>query len=103
MQDPQEIPTDGRNIQQATTSQSEQRQPEGRQAPGTTEALRGLNADDNSGSGGTEGGHEIKGQRVSTGPNYDQPGNAADGDVGGSSTSAGTGVSGGETGQVPQL
>ncbi|TGE23108.1 hypothetical protein [Hymenobacter metallicola] len=102
MQDPQQIPTDSRDIQQASGSQSEQRQPEGRQAPGT-DALRGLNADDNSGSGGTEGGHEIKGKRVSTGPNYDQPGNAADGDVGGSSTSAGTGVSGGETGQVPQL
>ena len=98
MQDPQEIPTDSRNIQRATASQSEQRQPEGRQAPGT-EALHGLNADDNSGSGGTE----IKGQNVSNGPDYDQPGNAADGHVGGSSTSAGTGVSGGETGQIPQL
>ncbi|WP_303310648.1 hypothetical protein [Hymenobacter sp. BT730] len=75
-------------------------QPEGRQAPGTGEALRGLNADDSSGSGGTEGGRPIKGKNVSRSTQYDTPGNAAEGDVGGGTTSSGTGVSGGEGGQV---
>ena len=76
-------------------------QPDGRQAAGaSSEALTGNNADDNSGSGGTAGGHETKGQNVASGTTYDQPGNAAEGDVGGSTTSSGTGVSGGESGQV---
>ena len=100
---PEEIPTDARAIQQSNSSQSEQRQPEGRQAPGPgNESLYGLNADDNSGSGGTEGGQEIKGKNVSPGAEYDAPGNAAEGHVGGSTTSSGTGASGGgsEVGQV---
>lgn len=98
---PDQEPTDSRAIQQGTVSQSDQRQPEGRQAGGLgNDSLRGLNADDNSGSGGTEGGQEIKGKNVSTSTTYDAPGNAAEGDVGGSTTSSGTGVSGGETGQV---
>ena len=98
---PEQEPTDGRAIQQGTVSQSDQRQPEGRQASGAVnDSLRGLNADDNSGSGGTEGGQEIKGKNVSTSTTYDTPGNAAEGDVGGSTTSSGTGVSGGETGRV---
>ncbi|SMB97704.1 hypothetical protein SAMN00120144_1591 [Hymenobacter roseosalivarius DSM 11622] len=98
---PDQQPTDSRAIQQGTVSQSDQRQPEGRQASGDgNDSLRGLNADDNSGSGGTEGGQEIKSENVSTSTTYDAPGNAAEGDVGGSTTSSGTGVSGGETGRV---
>jgi hypothetical protein len=100
---PEQESTDGRAIQQSSVSQSDQRQPEGRQAAGAgNEALYGLNADDNSGSGGTEGGKAIEGQNVSDGPEYDAPGNAAEGHVGGSTTSSGTGASGGgsEVGQV---
>jgi len=96
---PREEPTDARNLPEAANNQAEQRQPEGRQTPGSHDT--GLNADDNSGSGGTEGGQAISGARVRSGaPNYEAPGNARDGDVGGNTTSAGTGVSGGETGQV---
>lgn len=96
---PREEPTDASNLREAPDSQSDQRQPEGRQAPGSHDT--GLNADDNSGSGSTEGGQAISGARVRSGaPNYDAPGNAQDGDVGGNTTSTGTGVSGGETGQV---
>lgn len=75
-------------------------QPEGRQAAGSSEALTGNNADSNAGSGGTEGGHEINKKNVATSTSYDTPGNADEGDVGGSTTSSGTGVSGGEVGQV---
>ena len=99
MTKPREEPTDARNLPEATDSQPDQRQPEGRQAAGSHDT--GLNADDNSGSGGTEGGQAISGSRVRSGaPTYDAPGNAQDGDVGGTTTSSGTGVSGGETGQV---
>ncbi|QIX60272.1 hypothetical protein HER32_03330 [Hymenobacter sp. BT18] len=66
-------------------------QPEGRQGAGSPEALRGLNADDNSGSGGTEGGKPIQGKNVSP---------EAEGPIGGGTASSGTGVSGGATGQV---
>ncbi|SNR30949.1 MULTISPECIES: hypothetical protein [Hymenobacter] len=92
-------PADANNRPKSTDDQSTQRQPEGRQNPGSHDT--GLNADDNSGSGGTEGGKEITGARVRSGaPNYDAPGNAEDGDVGGNSISSGTGVSGGEIGKV---
>ncbi|MBG8555307.1 hypothetical protein [Hymenobacter guriensis] len=64
-------------------------QPEGRQAPGSHDT--GLNADDNSGSGGTADGKTIKGSNVSTN---------SEGPIGGGTASSGTGVSGGETGQV---
>ncbi len=91
-----EQPTDGRHLQAA--AQPDQRQPDGRQAAGSHDT--GLNADDNSGSGGTVGGQPISGARVRSGaPNYDASDNAQDGDVGGNTTSS-TGVSGGETGQV---
>ncbi|WP_426490772.1 hypothetical protein [Hymenobacter sp. 102] len=99
MTQPPEKPTDARNLPEATDNQPAQRQPEGRQAPGSHDT--GLNADDNSGSGGTDGGQPISGSRIRSGaPTYDAPGNAQDGDVGGNTTSSGTGVSGGETGQV---
>ncbi|HEX8349282.1 MAG TPA: hypothetical protein VF598_04930 [Hymenobacter sp.] len=101
MSEDKEIPTDAQAIQQDVTVQPNQRQPEGRQFPDNhSEALHGLNADDNSGSGGTEGGQEMKGKTVSRSTEYDKPGNADEGDVGGSTTSSGTGVSGGETGKV---
>ncbi|QJX48524.1 hypothetical protein HMJ29_17015 [Hymenobacter taeanensis] len=88
-----------RNETPDASQSAEQRQPEGQQFPGSHDT--GMNADDNSGSGGTEGGQEIKGARVRSGaPNYDAPGNAQDGDVGGNSISSGSGVSGGETGKV---
>ncbi|TYZ14307.1 hypothetical protein FY528_00840 [Hymenobacter lutimineralis] len=64
-------------------------QPEGRQAAGSHDT--GLNADDNSGSGGTEGGKPIQGKNVSP---------EAEGPIGGGTASSGTGVSGGATGQV---
>ncbi|MBC6990365.1 hypothetical protein [Hymenobacter sp. BT491] len=105
MQDDEPV-QDARDQEQPTASQSNQagladkRQPEGRQFAGSSEALRGNNADDNSGSGGTEGGKEIKGRNVAHGTHYEAPGNADEGDVGGSTTSSGTGVSGGETGKV---
>jgi hypothetical protein len=87
------------NDDSSASQSASQRQPEGQYFPGSQDT--GLNADDNSGSGGTEGGQEIKGARVRSGaPNYDAPGNAQDGDVGGNSISSGTGVSGGETGKV---
>ncbi|HEX8424771.1 hypothetical protein [Hymenobacter sp.] len=96
---PTEQPIDASNLPEASSSQTDQRQPEGRQAPGGPDT--GNNADDNSGSGGTEGGQPIAGARVRSGaPNYDAPGNAQDGDVGGNSISSGPGVSGGETGKV---
>lgn len=99
MNKPTEKPIDASNLPESADAQSEQRQPEGRQSPGSHDT--GLNADDNSGSGGTEGGQPISGARVRSGaPNYDAPGNAQDGDVGGNTASSGTGVSGGETGQV---
>lgn len=102
MTTPREEPMDASQLPEGSDSQSSQRQPEGRLSPGSHDT--GLNADDNSGSGGTEGGQAISGARVRSGaPNYDAPGNAQGGDVGGNSISAGTGVSGGETGQVPQL
>ena len=101
MSENKEIPTDAQAIEQEGTAQPDQRQPEGRQFPDNhSDALRGLNADDSSGSGGTEGGHEITGKNVSTSTHYDKPGNADEGDVGGSTASSGTGVSGGETGKV---
>lgn len=94
-----EQPIDARNLPETTDAQPAQHQPDGRQAPGSHDT--GPNADDNSGSGGTVGGKEITGSRVRSGaPNYDAPGNAQDGDVGGNSISSGPGVSGGETGQV---
>ena len=96
--------TDNPNSQPPLDQQTEEQQrnqefqPEGRQAPG--DASTGINADDNSGSGGTVGGKAIEGKNVAPGTQHAEPGNAADGDVGGSTTSSGTGVSGGETGQV---
>lgn len=95
-----EQPTDSLDIEQTTAAQPGQRQPEDRIDGDHSEALRGLNADDNSGSGGSEDGHALKGKNVAPGTQYDAPGNAAEGDVGGSTTSSGSGVSGGETGQV---
>jgi hypothetical protein len=89
-------------LDQETSDQERARnfQPEGRQAPGSGDALRGLNADDSSGSGGSVGGQPIKGKDVSRSTQYDTSGNADEGDVGGATTSGGTGVSGGEGGQV---
>ncbi|MBX0292930.1 hypothetical protein K3G63_20980 [Hymenobacter sp. HSC-4F20] len=102
MSTPREEPLDASTLPNRPDAVSDDRQPEGRIFPGSQDT--GMNADDNSGSGGTEGGQAISGTRVRSGaPNYDAPGNAQDGDVGGNSISAGTGVSGGETGQVPQL
>ncbi|TGE04289.1 hypothetical protein [Hymenobacter fodinae] len=91
--------TPNSNNNTSSSQSNDERQPEGQYFPGSHDT--GLNADDNSGSGGTEGGQEIKGARVRSGaPNYDAPGNAQDGDVGGNSISSSTGVSGGEIGQV---
>lgn len=78
-------------------------QPDSRMAAGnSSEALTGSNGDDNSGSGGTAGGHEIKGKNVATSTQYDKPGNADEGDVGGSTTSSGSasGSAGTGIGQV---
>ena len=54
MNEPTEKPIDASNLPEASNSQPDQRQPEGRQFPGGPDT--GNNADDNSGSGGTEGG-----------------------------------------------
>ncbi|GGG56513.1 hypothetical protein [Hymenobacter glacieicola] len=99
MDTPREEPLDASTLPNRPDALSDDTQPEGRIFPGSHDT--GLNADDNSGSGGTEGGQAISGARVRSGaPNYDAPGNAQDGDVGGNTASAGTGVSGGETGKV---
>jgi hypothetical protein len=90
--------TPGLDQQTEDQRRNQEFQPDGRQAPGDNST--GSNADDNSGSGGTVGGQPIKGKNVAHGTRHDAPGNADEGDVGGSTTSSGTGVSGGETGQV---
>ncbi|MCC2547159.1 hypothetical protein LJY25_11935 [Hymenobacter sp. BT175] len=102
MNNDEQQPRDASGQESPPAGQTSKRQPEGRQfASRRSNALRGLNADDNSGSGGTEGGKEIKGSDVSKNRrNYKAPGNADRGHVGGSTVSSGTGVSGGETGQV---
>jgi hypothetical protein len=85
-------------------SSEQERQPQGRFGMGDRmNPQTGDNADDNSGSGGNVGGNPTKGPSVSRGTRYDTPGNAAEGDVGGSTTSAGTGTSAGQPGQVPGL
>ncbi|KAA9338175.1 hypothetical protein F0P96_04830 [Hymenobacter busanensis] len=82
-------------------SSEQDRQPQGRYGMGDRLNLQtGENADDNTGSGGNVGGRETTGRSVSRGTEYDAPGNAADGDVGGSTTSAGTGTSAGQPGAV---
>ncbi|WP_400194012.1 hypothetical protein [Hymenobacter sp. B81] len=82
----------------------QQRQPQGRYGMGDRLNLQtGENADDNSGSGGNVGGRATQGRSVSRGTEYDAPGNAAEGDVGGSTTSAGTGTSAGQPGAVTGL
>ncbi|GAB2969087.1 hypothetical protein GCM10027048_44850 [Hymenobacter coalescens] len=85
-------------------SSEQERDPQGRFGMGDRMNVQtGENADDNSGSGGNVGGRATKGHSVSRGTQYDQPGNAAEGDVGGSTASAGTGTSAGQPGQVPGL
>lgn len=85
-------------------SSEQERDPQGRFGMGDRMGvLTGENADDNSGSGGNAGGNTTKGANVSRSTEYDNPGNAAGGDVGGSTASAGTGTSAGQPGQVPGL
>ncbi|WP_162910445.1 hypothetical protein [Hymenobacter oligotrophus] len=82
----------------------QERDPQGRFGMGDRMGvLTGDNADDNSGSGGNVGGQATKGPNVSRSTEYNNPGNAAEGDVGGSTASAGTGTSAGQPGQVPGL
>ncbi|MCC3157527.1 hypothetical protein LJ737_09770 [Hymenobacter sp. 15J16-1T3B] len=85
-------------------SSEQERQPQGRFGMGDRMNVQtGDNADDNSGSGGNVNGNPTKGHNVARGTHYDAPGNAAEGDVGGSTASAGTGTSAGQPGQVPGL
>lgn len=82
----------------------QERDPQGRFGMGDRMRLQtGENADDNSGSGGNVGGRPTEGRSVSRSTEYDTPGNAAEGDVGGSTTSAGTASSGTQSGQIPGL
>ncbi|OON69637.1 hypothetical protein [Hymenobacter sp. CRA2] len=85
-------------------SPEQERDPQGRFGMGDRMGvLTGENADDNSGSGGNVGGNATKGHNVSRSTHYDAPGNAGEGEVGGSTASAGTGTSAGQPGQVPGL
>ena len=96
------MPTTRSDQDQATQpAQSDQYQPAGRQeAPTSSEALYGGNADDNSGSGGNAG-------PTNAGPTppTDADGNAQtdeqnDGGIQGPGASGGTGTSGTSLGQV---